>query len=92
MSEKDRCTPLKDGYAETLCDSLKKAAERSPSRKVKGVIVGQMEDFKNRVSLGKRITIRSGEYTSVMMLANFCPFCGGRLHDQFDTAESWPSE
>lgn len=81
-----RCAPKKDGYADSLCSVMVRASERFASPRQKGLIAGNMVNMESGERLGTIIQVSSGEFIGKgnRMLLNFCPFCGGQLHDQHD--------
>lgn len=86
MSEPAKCTPLKGGYADTVCEALKMAVQHRPNNKSKGLftqsIVNTSTDKWER--MGSCITLHSGDFVGDGILLNLCPFCGGQLHDKGD--------
>lgn len=81
MSEYKKCTPKKDGYAETMCDALMKAIQYHPTKKSKGIFSGMITHIPTGTRKGNRITIHSGDFLDGGIVANFCPFCAGELRD-----------
>lgn len=78
----EKCTARKDGYAATLCQSIRELTEIHPTAKAKGVFQASIVDVSSGEKKGERITLHSGEFRGKGgIVANYCPFCGGSLRD-----------
>jgi hypothetical protein len=80
VSEFKKCSKVKGGFADNLCNFMSDAIQMSS--KTKGINGGQIVNFKTNEEKGTMISIKSGNLNKKGLVANFCPFCGGEIYDQ----------
>lgn len=75
----EKCEVKTGGYAKQLCEPMQKYAQRKWNKGgIQAIIRHDIVDIETSESLGTQITLhRSGG----RVIANFCPFCGGKLRD-----------
>lgn len=75
-----KCKFKKDGYAESLCETMQAVATTHKTKREKGIFRRCMTNIETNKKLGEMV---SGHTPNAIngVVFNYCPFCGEPLRD-----------